>query len=191
MSPDKRGGKEKRRKRGKTPKMVRFNVPNENPIPKPDTGDLRHERPSRIKNPPSDRRWRFSFRHWTQREYFGLGSVQTKWFAALLERLKDLSSKHLDYFVKDSSAKKAYRYHTINWDMSVMTRAQFEKLIPQEYRDEETDVFQFQLGMTKGRVVGFTDSESVFQVVLLDPAHNMQLGSHRGGKPGPTATKEL
>ena len=129
-----------------------------------------------------ERKWCFSFQYWDQRKYFGLGEVRKEWFADLLRILKDLSLKYVEEIVKDSRAKQVFRFHTINWEKCSITKEEFNSYIPKEYRSKETDIVQFQIAKSKGRVVGFLDAESVFQIVLLDPAHNMQLSQHNDYK---------
>lgn len=96
----------------------------------------------------------------------------------LLESLRALSSEKLEEIFKDSGKMKMNRIHSINWDSSTINKRDFFSYIPEEYRNEETDVIQFQIETSKGRVIGFFDSDHTFQVVLLDPAHNMQLSKY-------------
>ena len=149
-------------------------------------GDLRRGIPQSAipKKIPRDKKWEFSFQHWEQRKYFGLQyeNVDTKWFVRLLERLKELSSEKLGDVWHDRGKMKAHRIHSIDWDLSSISKDEFYSYIPKEYRTEETDVIQFQIGKGKGRVIGFLDFENTFQVVLLDPAHNMQLSTYNDRK---------
>lgn len=48
--------------------------------------------------------------------------------------------------------------------------------IYKDYLENEEDfpLYQFQISMANGRVVGFFDENWVFNIVLVDPNHNMQ-----------------
>ena len=127
---------------------------------------------------PQDKKWEFSFEHWTQRELFGLGSVSREWFISLLERLKNLSSKSIEEVISDQRTKSAFRIHKISWNYCPIQKSSFDDLIPSEYRGEETDVIQFQVEKSKGRVIGYLDFNNTFQIILLDSEHNMQLSQY-------------
>ncbi len=133
---------------------------------------------------PREKKWEFSFQYWEQIKYFGLKhqEVDTRWFVSLLKRLKDLSSEHLEGVLRDGAKRKVHRIHSINWDLSSIPKHTFYNHIPKEYQTDETDIIQFQIEKSKGRVVGFLDFNSTFQVVLLDPVHNMQLSKHNDRK---------
>lgn len=73
-------------------------------------------RPVILDKEKDQRNWSFSFRYYSQAEYFGLGETSTKWFVSLLERLRDLCKENIDSFFKDYGVKDANRYHKINWD---------------------------------------------------------------------------
>lgn len=122
--------------------------------------------------------WAFSFKYFNQIKYFGLDTVSTKWFASLLERLKDLSSQKIDIFFRDIAIKQQYRYHPIGWGLKNVPIKRMElNWIDKEYleNEEEFPFYQFQLSQANGRIVGFWNEESnLFYIVLLDPEHNMQ-----------------
>lgn len=125
-----------------------------------------------------DPRWTFSFEFWIQRRLFGLDheNVSTKWFVTLLKSLKDLSSKTIKEVMQDPSSKKAYRLHSIRWGHRCpIPEKDFLEQLPPKYRQKETEIVQLGIEKSKGRIIGFLDAKNVFQVVLLDPAHNMQL----------------
>ena len=133
----------------------------------------------------SDKKWEFSFQSWAQRDFFGLKheKVSKQWFVDLLDRLRDLSSKNIEDVTLDSAARGSYRFHKINWgEKSSIKKEKFYEYIPEEYRTEETDIIQFQIEQSKGRVIGFFDYNQTFQVILLDPAHNMQLSKYNNYK---------
>ena len=136
-------------------------------------------------------KWVFSFQNWDQRQFFGLSNVPKNWFVALLKALRDLSSKDREDVMSDATIKKGYRIHSIDWDCCSIKKETFHSYLPKEFRVEETDILQFQVEKSKGRVIGYLDDRSVFQIVLLDPDHNMQLSSHRGRKPITVKTEIL
>ena len=119
----------------------------------------------------------FSFRYFDQQKYFGFGQEESKWFASLLERLKDFSGK-TSKIIEDHKERDAYRLHPINWDgRNVPVTLEDFKSIPDVVRNSAENEFlwQFQLSTGNGRVIGFFNSTfDVFYVVALDPLHNLQ-----------------
>ena len=120
---------------------------------------------------------KFSFSHWTQIQNFGLDCdyVDIAWLSSLLTQLKELSNHTVEDIFTDRRLAEVLRYHPIDLGGSgtTMTKEEFWGLIPEGYRNEEYEIAQFQITMSKGRVIGFFDHEWVFRVVLLDPMHNM------------------
>ena len=127
-----------------------------------------------------EKKWTFSFQSWEQRKLFGLKhkKVTLQWFVSLIKTLKDLSQKTIEEVILDIPQKTAYRIHPINWGTSSLNEEIFYKYIPENYRHKETEVIQFQIERSKGRAIGYFDSDYTFQIVLLDPAHNMQLSNY-------------
>ncbi|MGB1262813.1 MAG: hypothetical protein ACPG52_07895 [Cognaticolwellia sp.] len=131
--------------------------------------------------------WTFSFRFFKQIEFFGLDGANTNaaWFSSLLARLQDLSDKKLSEFLTDSAAqgKSGYRFHQINWSQKniPVQRADINWL-PIEYLQNDTEFpfFQFQISKSNGRIIGFFDENWHFNVLLLDPLHNMQPSKSHG-----------
>lgn len=125
-----------------------------------------------------DKRWTFSFQYWRQHENFGLQNekVDVVWFTSLITRLKELSSKTIEEVTTNRSASSAWRYHKLNWEQPNMpiTKEEFESFLPSGTLNEETEVCQFMISQANGRVVGFFDHVETFQIVLLDPLHNIQ-----------------
>lgn len=121
---------------------------------------------------------RFSFRYWQQRPFFEVGDEDRQWFIALLERLQELSGLDLEEFRSDTRAKQAHRFHQINWDArEIPVRRDDLTWLPESYRRGEEfggEFYQFQVSRANGRIVGFFDQDHTFQVVLLDPKHNLQ-----------------
>lgn len=128
-------------------------------------------------NPPEKLRWTFSLRFWKQIEFFGLDKSEPKWFVSLLDKLKDLSDKEIEKFISDATEQSSWRYHPINWNQKniPIQREDLDWLDPC-YRDNPDDypILQFQISTSLGRVIGFWDEKNVFNIILLDPLHNMQ-----------------
>ena len=127
----------------------------------------------------------FSFKYFTQQDFFGIGQQDASWFTNLIERLKDLSSKTC-HILENYTERKQYRLHPINWNSPNCPIQQKQLLsVPVEIRNNtKDDIFwQFQLSKGTGRVIGFFDvSLSIFYIVLLDPKHNIQPSKDYGYK---------
>jgi hypothetical protein len=120
--------------------------------------------------------WSFSFRYWKQINYFGLEGKDGKWFISLLERMKDVSQEPLKRIQTDRGLQDSLRYHDINWGQTnIPIKREDLTSLPQDIRENENDfpIFQFSISKALGRIAGFWD-DSVFNVVLLDPYHNLQ-----------------
>lgn len=126
---------------------------------------------------PEKKRWEFSFRYFQQIDKFGLDGkgIANDWLISMLDRLKQLSLEPLENILTDTVKADAYRYHPINWGA---------KKIPIERKDldigdyaknpEEFEIDQIMLSTGTGRIVGFFDENWVFNLVLVDPLHNLQ-----------------
>lgn len=134
---------------------------------------------------PAPKTWQFSFRFWRQLEYFGVGGVSASWFVSLLERLRSLSGMTIDSVTSNPTIKQAFRYHPINWNARnvPLQRNQFDWL-PNDYlsNSEEYPFFQFHVSKALGRVIGFWNEIDNFEILLLDPLHNLQPSNHNGYK---------
>ena len=132
---------------------------------------------------PKGAYWAFSFRNWKQIHHFGLDQSQPKWFVSLLEKLKELSGKAIDEFLSDNTQKNHWRYHSINWNQTniPVQKNQLDWIDP-IYRnnEEEYPLLQFQVSKALGRVIGFWDEKNIFNIVLLDPLHNIQPSKSHG-----------
>ncbi|MFH4782639.1 MULTISPECIES: hypothetical protein [Vibrio] len=124
-----------------------------------------------------EKKWTFSFQYWKQIEFFGLDKSNPSWFVSLIEKLKDLSGKDVKSFVSTGEQRDAWRYHNIDWNQTNIP-IQREDLdwLDKDYRENEAEypIVQFQVSQALGRVVGFWDENSVFNILLLDPLHNIQ-----------------
>lgn len=147
--------------------------------PKPIVGRVKPTNKPVIHTGKEDQRnWSFSFRHFKQIDYFGLGEISSKWFVSLLERLRDLSKEDIDTFFKDHRTKEANRFHKINWDaQNIPIKRSDIDWIDKNIIDNDEDYpfFQFQISSGLGRVIGFWNEDyRYFNIVLLDPKHNLQ-----------------
>lgn len=120
----------------------------------------------------------FSFRFWRQIKFFGLNQTNQHWFVALLEKLEDLSRYHKHDLVADTSRpQNTYRYHAVDWDAKNIPIKQSDlDWVDAAYRENpvEYPLMQLQISKALGRIIGFWDERDVFNIVLLDPLHNMQ-----------------
>ena len=66
------------------------------------------------------------------------------------------------------------RFHPISWDAKNIPIARSELDWLGDYSSDDFPLVQFHLSKAMGRVVGFFDEDHVFNVVLLDPLHNLQ-----------------
>ncbi|MGC4058202.1 MAG: hypothetical protein QM743_08805 [Chitinophagaceae bacterium] len=124
--------------------------------------------------------WAFSFQYFDQMPHFGLDikKVDTQWYFSFLERLKDLCKKCQEDFLKDTKEMKYYRYHPINWNSTnIPIQRKDINWLDKDIRDNDIEFpfFQFMLSKATGRIVGFWNEDgTVFNIVLLDPMHNIQ-----------------
>jgi len=126
----------------------------------------------------------FSFLYFRQIPFFELDDQDNRWFVSLLERLKDLSGKNSS-ILGDTTAKQAYRIHPIAWTQTnIPIKKSDLDWIPKEYLDNtEIEFLQFEITQSTGRVVGFfNETNEVFNIVLLDPKHNIQPTKSTGYK---------
>lgn len=126
---------------------------------------------------PDEWKWNFSFKSWNQIEYFGLDKSPSKWFVSLLNKLRDLSKVNRIDVLESTAFKSAYRYHKIDWDHTNTPIARKDlSWIDKDYLEnpEEYEMYQFQISLGFGRIVGFWDENWIFNIVLLDPLHNIQ-----------------
>lgn len=128
-------------------------------------------------NKPIKEKCCFSFRFWKQKSFFGLDKSNPNWFVSFLDKLQTLSEEDIDIFFVDSAKRNAYRYHPINWSQKniPLQRKDFDWLNRVYLQNEEDYPFvQFQISQALGRIVGFFDERKIFNILLLDPLHNIQ-----------------
>lgn len=126
--------------------------------------------------------WTFGFSSFKQIPYFGFDNISPKWFASLFERLKSLSQEPVDGFLADGPRKTRLRFHDIDWNATkIPISRQTLDWLPEDVKNNpvEFPLQQFQISKAMGRIVGYFDDNQVFQIVLLDPLHNLQpSGAH-------------
>lgn len=131
-----------------------------------------------VKEIKIDQEWSFSFKYYKQIGHFGLDNLEGKWFVSLLEKLSDFSKIDRDSFFKDHKFKADNRYHRINWTATniPITKHDLTWIEPEILNnDDDFPFLQFQISRALGRVVGFWNSNlTIFNIVLLDPKHNIQ-----------------
>jgi len=89
----------------------------------------------------------------------------------------EISTKEYDTLMSNPREKGAWRLHEINWDAkNIPYKRNDLNWISSNYlhNTDEFPFFQFQITKAHGRVIGFWDETGVFNIVLLDPLHNMQ-----------------
>jgi len=127
----------------------------------------------------------FSFRFWEQERNFGLDKSTSSWFVAFFERIKQISGELYDDFIKNRRKQRYYGYHQINWNQTNIPIQRNQcTWVDSKYLDNlsEYPFFQMRLGMSFGGLIGFWDEYDVFNVVLLDPLHNIQPSKDYGYK---------
>jgi len=125
---------------------------------------------------PEDPFWSFSFRYWKEMSYFEVNQQSSKWFKSLLEKLSDMSEMKVGDFLENGILKDRNRYHKVNWkSRNVPIKKSDLSHVPKCFLNEDDyEIVQFQLSKATGRVIGFFDNMRVFNIILLDPLHNLQ-----------------
>lgn len=139
--------------------------------------------------PDPEKYFTFSFRYWKERDHFGVDAVESSWFPSLLARLCELGKEKVTRFFDDPSFKDAIRSHAVNWDArNIPIQLDYLDWLPRSVREnsDELPLVQFHISKALGRVHGFWDENWCFQVVLLDPLHNLQPSKDVGYKVRPT-----
>jgi len=147
--------------------------------PKIDPGPVPPARVPEVRKgrPDAEKYFTFSFRYWKEIENFGVGAGDASWFSSLLARLRDLGSEKITRLFEDPSFKDTLRSHPVDWGAKNIP-VQLEDLswLPRSVREnqDEFPIIQFHISKALGRVHGFWDADWCFQIVLLDPMHNLQ-----------------
>ena len=118
----------------------------------------------------------FSFRYWSQIDFFGLDGKNGLWFISLMERIRDISRESANRIQTDSALQNSLRYHNINWGQTNIPIQRKDLVsLPSEIRENDNDypIYQFSISKGLGRIAGFWEGH-IFNIVLLDPYHNLQ-----------------
>lgn len=129
------------------------------------------------RNPPVDKKWAFGFQYFRQIEYFGLdaSSIKSTWLISVMERFSELCGTNVEDLIGNKDIADANRCHLINWDQkNIPVQKEDLDWIPERFRSDESPIIQFAVSKSLGRVIGFFDNDWTFQLVLLDPLHNIQ-----------------
>ena len=95
----------------------------------------------------------------------------------LLNRLSTLCEMTPQEVLEDNRRSRVLRCHPIDWSSkNIPISRDGLTWLPKEVLDNEDDfpILQFSISTGTGRFVGFFDREFVFNIVLLDPNHNIQ-----------------
>lgn len=141
----------------------------------------RYSNVASLKRPHIDEsgKWRFGFGNFKEIEFFGLkgAEVPNNWMVSLLTRLASMEGADIRGYVTDPVMAQQNRLHPIDWGKKNVP-VKFSDLdwLPERYKNnqQEFPIYQFQVSTGRGRVVGFFDEVWTFQIVLLDPLHNIQ-----------------
>ena len=111
-------------------------------------------------------------------DYFQLGGENSTWFKSFLKALQDISKNITkDDLHTNISLKRKYRFHKINWEQKGLRIAKkdLDWVDPVFLdNDKEFEFVQLSISTGNGRIIGFFETCNKFQIVLLDPKHNMQ-----------------
>lgn len=132
----------------------------------------------------------FSFKHFRQTDFFGVGDCDSKWFVSLLERIKSVEGFTRKRLENESFGDKSLRFHPIDWG-SKNCPISFNSLdwLPNEVKEnpEEFPIMQIAVSTGTGRIIGYFDGAApIFNIVLLDPKHNVQPSKDFGYQVNPT-----
>lgn len=161
-------------------------------IPVPGSAPAASARP-KATDAPDKKYWRFTLRYWQQAKNYGVGAEQGSWFIALLNRLSDLGNCLLEDVMGNIDVKDALRIHPIDWQAKAcVTSVDDLDWVPKHYLEnpEEYPIMQIHISKALGRIVGFFDQDQVFNIILLDPKHNLQPSKFNGYKIRPTRIGE-
>jgi hypothetical protein len=144
-------------------------------------------------DPPEQALWAFSFRYFRELKFFGVGGKDAGWFTAMLEKLSELSRKTIASTNSNRAEKMAWRLHEIDWAAKgIPIQRDALNWIDRPYLENEKEfpLQQFQITKALGRVIGFFDERRIFNVVLLDPMHNLQPSDYSDYKVRATIVSE-
>lgn len=122
-------------------------------------------------------KWKFSFQYFNQADLFGLDNTDANWLAGFLEKLRDLSGMSTDEVTRPGRMQEVLRYHRIDWNhKNAPVNRQHFNWVPKTILENEDEFpfVQFAVSKALGRIVGFWEADSVFQILVIDRNHNLQ-----------------
>lgn len=119
----------------------------------------------------------FSFRFFQQRDFFGLGiqNCDNAWFIGFLNRLTEFGKIPARKLFTDTAFADNMHFHPVDWEarnIPIKLADALELLVNYDNK-EEVVFYQCAVSLSKGRFVGFFSASNVFEIVLLDPNHNI------------------
>lgn len=90
--------------------------------------------------------------------------------------MRNVSRESLKRIQTDRLLQDSLHYHEINWGQTnIPIKRENLTSLPRDILENEGDfpIFQFSISKALGRIAGFWH-DSVFNIVLLDPYHNLQ-----------------
>jgi hypothetical protein len=154
---------------------MRSKPPLRRPVVDPSVKFSRH----RIEEPELEKpvNFCFSFKFWRQIRYFGFDKSDVHWFVSLLQKLNELGKQTIDSYRTDLRKRDVERFHKIDWNArNVPINKADLNWVDERYLNysELYPFYQLQISTALGRIVGFFDERQVFNIVLIDPLHNIQ-----------------
>ncbi len=118
--------------------------------------------------------------------------MDAKWFVSLLDRLKDLSEMYMGDVAANPVLRDRLRMHPVEWgNRHVTIRLSELTWLERKYlNNDEYEFIQFHVGRALGRVMGFFDENQIFNIVLLDPQHNIHLSAYNDHELRPCSTMD-
>lgn len=122
----------------------------------------------------------FGFTFFKEIENFGLRSegkqIDNAWMLSFVEKLGELGRYTPEELRTNPQLRQNLRHHKIDWQATnIPIRINDLNWVSADYRNNpEFPFWQFQVSKATGRFVGFYDEQNVFQIVLVDPLHNVQ-----------------
>lgn len=111
-------------------------------------------------------------------KYFQIGDCHQRWFVGLIERLVTLCDMTKDGILMENAGSIALRCHEIDWTQkNIPIQRKDLTWLPPEIlsNDKEFPIMQVSISKSTGRIIGFFDSDPrIFNIILLDPNHNIQ-----------------
>lgn len=140
---------------------------------------------SNISNKQEKKYLQFGFKFFEERQKFGLKQkgkkIPNSWMLSFIKKIKELSLIEYEELIENRKLQQKLRYHPINWNAKNIPIQKKDVCPSDELCNEEIEFMQFEISTATGRFGGFFDKDYIFQIVLVDPLHNLQPA---GGKYG-------